>query len=241
MASAIPTGGATRPPSALLALTELPRALAEWGSYAAAAGPLLAAAPRGDGHPVLVLPGFITSDISTGPLRRYLTRLGYDAHAWELGRNLGPRAIGREGELAEIGAIAGPDGARGVELVELDPRPPVRGPHHDDLAPDAVDADQSVHRLTLDHGSTLHLHPECREERDRGLEVVDDYTFTIRTTEPVSNLPVRLGYTAFAPQPDAFFADPESFGKAPIGAGPYQVTEYNDGQSIVVEKFAEVM
>ncbi|KAB7746196.1 ABC transporter substrate-binding protein [Nostocoides sp. F2B08] len=72
-----------------------------------------------------------------------------------------------------------------------------------------------------------------------GLEVVDDYTFTIRTSEPVSNLPVRLGYTAFAPQPDAFFEDPESFGKAPIGAGPYQVTEYNDGQSIVVEKFAD--
>lgn len=72
-----------------------------------------------------------------------------------------------------------------------------------------------------------------------GLEVVDDYTFTIRTTEPVSNLPVRLGYTAFAPQPDAFFADPEGFGTAPIAAGPYQVTEYNDGQSVVVEKYAD--
>ena len=76
-------------------------------------------------------------------------------------------------------------------------------------------------------------------EEMSGLEVVDDYTFTIRTTEPVSNLPVRLGYTAFAPQPDAFFEDPASFEKAPIGAGPYQVTEYNDGQSIVVEKFAD--
>ena len=72
-----------------------------------------------------------------------------------------------------------------------------------------------------------------------GLAVVDDYTFTIKTTEPVSNLPVRLGYTAFAPQPDAFFADPEGFGKAPIAAGPYQVTEYNDGTSIIVEKFAD--
>ena len=87
-----------RPPSALLALTELPRAIAELGSLAAAAGPLLAAAPRGDGHPVLVLPGFMTSDVSTGVLRRFLTRLGYDARTWDLGRNLGPRAIGREGE-----------------------------------------------------------------------------------------------------------------------------------------------
>ncbi len=87
-----------RPPSAFLALTELPRALAELGSLAAAVGPLMAAAPLGDGHPVLVLPGFMTGDASTGVLRRFLTRLGYDARAWDLGRNLGPRAIGREGE-----------------------------------------------------------------------------------------------------------------------------------------------
>lgn len=86
-----------RPPSALLALTELPRALAEFGSLALAA-PMLAAAPRGDGHSVLVLPGFLASDVSTGVLRRYLKRLGYDVHAWELGRNLGPKVIGREGE-----------------------------------------------------------------------------------------------------------------------------------------------
>lgn len=99
------------PPSALLALTELPRALAEFGSLPLAA-PLLMTAPRGDGHPVLVLPGFITTDMSTTVLRRYLDRLGYDAHAWELGRNLGPKAIGREGErlvarLEEIHAQTG--------------------------------------------------------------------------------------------------------------------------------------
>ena len=86
-----------KPPSALLAFTELPRALAELGSLPLAS-PLLYSAPRGDGHPVLVLPGFVTTDISTGVLRRYLDRLGYDAHAWELGRNLGPRAIGVQGE-----------------------------------------------------------------------------------------------------------------------------------------------
>jgi pimeloyl-ACP methyl ester carboxylesterase len=84
-------------PSALLALTELPRALVEFGSLGLAA-PILAGAPRGDGHPVLVLPGFVTTDISTAPLRRFLRGLGYDAYAWELGRNLGPKAIGHEGE-----------------------------------------------------------------------------------------------------------------------------------------------
>lgn len=88
---------AIKPPSAFLALTELHRAVAELTALPLAA-PILRLAPRGDGHPVLVMPGFTASDTSTGILRRYLKSLGYDVHAWELGRNLGPRAIGREGE-----------------------------------------------------------------------------------------------------------------------------------------------
>lgn len=94
------------PPSPFLALTELPRALFELGSLPLSAG-WLASAPRGDGHPVMVLPGFLTTDRSTGLLRRYLRQLGYDVHAWELGRNLGPRAIGLEGEklVARLDAL----------------------------------------------------------------------------------------------------------------------------------------
>src|SRR4051812_37366715 len=84
-------------PSRLLALSELPRALGELGALPWFA-PLLMSAPRGDGHPVLVLPGFVTTDTSTTLLRRYLELLGYTPFGWELGRNLGPKAIGREGE-----------------------------------------------------------------------------------------------------------------------------------------------
>lgn len=51
--------------------------------------PLLLRAPKGDGHPVLALPGFLASDLSMAPMRRYLKELGYDTHAWEMGRNLG--------------------------------------------------------------------------------------------------------------------------------------------------------
>ena len=74
-----------------------------------------------------------------------------------------------------------------------------------------------------------------------GLKVVDDYTFTIKTTGKVSNLPLRLGYTAFAPQPDAFFEseDKESFGKKPVGAGPYKIVSWDANKSIVLEKFAD--
>lgn len=47
-------------------------------------------APRGDGHPVLVLPGLLAGDFSTLPLRRFLRGLSYDARGWGLGLNLGP-------------------------------------------------------------------------------------------------------------------------------------------------------
>jgi len=76
-----------RPPSKLLWLAEY-RALWEFG-FSLAVAPLLLSAARGDGHPVLVLPGFLVSDVSTTALRRYLTHLGYDTHGWELGRNFG--------------------------------------------------------------------------------------------------------------------------------------------------------
>jgi pimeloyl-ACP methyl ester carboxylesterase len=51
--------------------------------------PLLMRAPKGDGHPVLALPGFLASDLSMAPMRRYLRELGYDAYAWKMGRNIG--------------------------------------------------------------------------------------------------------------------------------------------------------
>ncbi len=44
---------------------------------------------RGDGHPVLVLPGFMASDFSTSPLRSYLDKIGYKTHKWGMGRNYG--------------------------------------------------------------------------------------------------------------------------------------------------------
>lgn len=73
----------------LLAATEPARALASAGAFAAGF-PLLRLAPRGEPHPVLVLPGLMASDVSTGTLRRWLRGLGYPVVGWELGRNRGP-------------------------------------------------------------------------------------------------------------------------------------------------------
>ncbi|QKE84043.1 ABC transporter substrate-binding protein [Arthrobacter sp. NEB 688] len=80
---------------------------------------------------------------------------------------------------------------------------------------------------------------KAKSDKLTGLVAVDDYTFTIKTTEKVSNLPVRLGYSAFAPLPDAFFSDPKAFGDKPIGSGPYKLDAWNKEQSIVLSKFAD--
>lgn len=80
--------------------------------------------------------------------------------------------------------------------------------------------------------------PPAAEEMS-GLQVVDDQTFTIQTTEKVSNLPVRLGYAAFAPLPEVFFEDPEAFGQKPVTAGPYMVEEFTQNQQIVLVKNPE--
>ena len=64
--------------------------MGELGAYVASIGPLLARSPRGDGHGVLVLPGFTADDTSTRPLRWFLGRLGYHASGWRLGVNIGP-------------------------------------------------------------------------------------------------------------------------------------------------------
>ena len=54
----------------------------------------------GDGHPVLVLPGFLASDTSTSYLRKYLDDLGYVSYGWNLGRN-----SGKEDALYELEKI----------------------------------------------------------------------------------------------------------------------------------------
>ena len=82
------------PPRGLLLLEG--RALLELAALLPAY-PFLRRAPAGDGHPVLVLPGFMASDFSTRTLRRFLRERGYGAHGWKLGpqhRAVRPRRVG---------------------------------------------------------------------------------------------------------------------------------------------------
>lgn len=77
------------PPHVLSSLME-PRALLEMAMLPSAL-PLLMQAPRGDGHPVLLVPGFLAGETSLIALRLFLQNKGYDVHTWGLGRNVGFR------------------------------------------------------------------------------------------------------------------------------------------------------
>ena len=79
------------PPHALLSLTEGHRAFIEIISLGFSRRSLRKLAPRGDGHAVMVLPGFMGDDGYNAAIRRFIGSLNYAVHGWGLGRNLGPR------------------------------------------------------------------------------------------------------------------------------------------------------
>ena len=90
-----------RGPGLWLQLLEV-RAL--WEHYAALAlRPAWSAAAKGDGHPVLVLPGLAAGDLTTAVLRRFLGSRGYAAYGWGQGLNLGlrPGVLDRAHEMLE--------------------------------------------------------------------------------------------------------------------------------------------
>ena len=68
------------PPGLLLAMLEA-RSVLEIGA-SLVAKPLYSLFPSGDGHPVMVLPGFGAGDLATSALRGFLRDRGYSVHGW---------------------------------------------------------------------------------------------------------------------------------------------------------------
>ena len=87
---------------------ELAGLAASWG--------LLATTARGDGHPVLVIPEFLTGDVATWPLRQFLGDRGYAVYGWDQGFNLGPRPDVISALQARIAHLADLHGTR-VSLI----------------------------------------------------------------------------------------------------------------------------
>ncbi len=106
--------GYSAPPATLFA-TELPRAGLDLAALVGAS-PLLATARRGDGHPVLVLPGLLTGDPSTVLLRSFLRALGHDVSGWTLGTNRGATSAVVQGLRTRLERLHRESGQR-VSLV----------------------------------------------------------------------------------------------------------------------------
>ena len=94
-----------KPPHWLLALTDGPRALIDAACLGLAA-PLLQRLPKGNGHGVMVIPGFMGDDRGNQPLIRFLRTLGYSADGWGQGRNLGPASFSEEQLREKMAALA---------------------------------------------------------------------------------------------------------------------------------------
>lgn len=161
--------GRLRPPGIGLLLAEA-RGLLELNA-SLLLSPLLMRGPRGDGHPVLALPGFLASDLSMAPMRRYLHELGYDAQAWRMGRNLG--GLGRmrdalRARLAEIHAAAG----RKVSLVGWS----LGGVYARDLALQAPDMVRNVVTLGSPFTNDVRATNATRLYEMLSGECVEDFT-----------------------------------------------------------------
>lgn len=113
---AVPDSAPIKPRPPALSLTLIGAAAHLVPLRPGAVGAAIRKAPRGDGHPILVLPSFLRSDRHTAPLRRFLDGCGYTSYGWKLGVNLGPTAAALDGVERRIGEIRARHG-RKVTLI----------------------------------------------------------------------------------------------------------------------------
>lgn len=88
------------------------------------------------------------------------------------------------------------------------------------------------------------VHPEEEgaeptAETMSGLQVVDELTFTVQLSSPVSYFNYKLGYNPFTPLPSSFYDDPEAFGEAPVGNGPYTFASWERDRKITLEAYED--
>ncbi|MGH3912462.1 MAG: peptide ABC transporter substrate-binding protein [Pseudonocardiaceae bacterium] len=81
--------------------------------------------------------------------------------------------------------------------------------------------------------------PQPVAQEMSGLRVVDDYTMEVTLAAPFAVFPTQLGYTAFSPLPDSFFADQEAFEAAPVGNGPFRFESRQPGVNIMLSRYED--
>ncbi len=73
--------------------------------------------PQGDGHPVLVIPGFTANDFFTAPLRHILQDKGYKPYKWKGGFNIGLKDKTTEHLARRLKEIYEENGNQKVSLI----------------------------------------------------------------------------------------------------------------------------
>jgi hypothetical protein len=96
--------------------------LGEWrtvGDYVAArmSNNAMSRWPRGDGHPVLVIPRFLAGRLSTQLLRDVLRQWGYRAYDWGMGTNLGYRPRMTDHLPARVRQLRARNGGQRVSII----------------------------------------------------------------------------------------------------------------------------
>jgi len=81
-------GKKVRPPRTIATTTDLPRIVAEFCVAALSLPYIKKKTPEGDGHTVLIIPGFLSDDTKTSLLRRFLNKQGYNVVGWKQGHNI---------------------------------------------------------------------------------------------------------------------------------------------------------
>jgi oligopeptide transport system substrate-binding protein len=72
-----------------------------------------------------------------------------------------------------------------------------------------------------------------------GVTVVDDLTLEVTLTGPFAAFSTMLGYTGFFPIAQACLDDIEACAVMPIGNGPFQIEEWNQGVSLTANKWSD--
>lgn len=180
--------------------------------------------PRGQDESVMVLPGFLTDDRTTLPLRTYLTRMGYRTSGWGLGINRGdvgavlPRALeaiqkthDRSGAPVRLigwshgGVIAREVARQAPELVDriITLGTPVRGPGHTVFARTFPAPDDTAQRLARRDAEQPITVPILALYSDRDAIVyasgaIDD------ASPHIEHVKVRCTHTGFGLSPEVY-------------------------------------
>lgn len=76
-----------------------------------------------------------------------------------------------------------------------------------------------------------------------GVELVDEYTFQINMAIPNSTMLWNFAsnFVFWSPYPKDYFEEvgEEEFARNPVSVGPFKVSEYNPGESVILERFED--